>query len=237
MNEDNNQQSYPKLDHDQYARTLPTDDLWGQVKRTVSGKPVDSSQIAMIVEAIRAGIQLIPDDTLLDIGCGNGALSRLLFDSCREFLGIDQSEYLISVAKGRFESLPDYEFLAQGAVEYLRQESRPDRFTKALCYGCFPYFSAADAAEVIHLIFEKFTNIRKLFIGNLPDLDRASYFYTTRIPSEEELCAPDSLIGIWRNKDGFAKLAKGAGWEVRFSSMPTEFYSAHYRYDALLYRP
>jgi hypothetical protein len=45
------------------------------------------------------------------------------------------------------------------------------------------------------------------------------------------------MIGIWRNKDEFAKLLKDAGWEVRFSSMPTGFYSEHYRYDALLYRP
>src|ERR1700750_1427456 len=72
----NHEKSYPKLDYDQYARTLPTDDLWGQVKRTVAGNPVDGSQIEMIVEAIRAGLQLTPDDNLLDIGCGNGVLSR-----------------------------------------------------------------------------------------------------------------------------------------------------------------
>jgi dTDP-4-amino-4,6-dideoxygalactose transaminase len=161
----------------------------------------------------------------------------LLFDSCRKFLGVDLSEYLISVAKSRFEILPNFEFLAQGAAEYLRQEPMPNRFTKALCYGCFPYFSAVDAAEVLRLIFDKFTNIKQLFIGNLPDLDRAADFYTTRIPSIEELFAPDSMIGIWRNKDEFARLVKDAGWEVRFSSMPTGFYSAHYRYDALLYRP
>jgi dTDP-4-amino-4,6-dideoxygalactose transaminase/SAM-dependent methyltransferase len=237
MNAANHQNPYPKLDHDQYARTTPMDDLWGQVKRTVAGNPVDGSQIEMIVKAIRAGLQLTPDDNLLDIGCGNGALSQLLFDSCREFLGVDLSEYLISVAKSRFEILPNFEFLAKGAAEYLRQEPMPNRFTKALCYGCFPYFSAEDAAEILRLIFDKFTNIRQLFVGNLPDLDRAVDFYTRRIPSDEELFAPDSMIGIWRNKDEFAELANGAGWEVRFSSMPTGFYSAHYRYDALLYRP
>jgi hypothetical protein len=58
MSRANDQKSYPKLDYDQYARTLPTDDLWGQVKRTVAGNPVDSSQIAMIIDAIRAGLQL-----------------------------------------------------------------------------------------------------------------------------------------------------------------------------------
>jgi hypothetical protein len=150
-------------------------------------------------------------------------------------LGVDLSEYLILVAKSRFESLPAFEFVAQGVVEYLRQEIMPERFTKALCYGSFAYFSAPDAAESLHLICDRFINIRELFIGNLPDLDRAQDFYTTRTPSAEELSAHDSQIGIWRTKTEFAKLANGAGWKVRFSSIPG-LYSAHYRYDALLYR-
>lgn len=226
---------YPKFNHDEYARSQSPDDFWGQIRRTVQGRPVTDNQISMIVEAIKTGLKIKPDDTLLDLACGNGALSHLFFDSCAEYLGVDFSEYLISIAKKNFERLPDIVFTVQGAAEYVRRESRPERFTKGLCYGSFSYFSEPDAIEVLQQLFEKFSNIKKVFIGNLPDKGRVEKFYA-RVPDQDELSDPCSQIGIWRSRDEFARLAGNAGWNVQFLSMPSEFYAAHYRYDALLSR-
>ena len=100
MPDDN--KTYQKFDYDENARTRAADDFWGQVKRTVHGVPVSDEQIKMIVDTIRSALDLKPDDTLLDIACGNGALSHLLFDSCSGCLGVDLSEHLISVAKANF---------------------------------------------------------------------------------------------------------------------------------------
>lgn len=233
MPDDNN--TYQKFDYDEYARTRAPDDFWGQVKRTVHGVPVSDEQIKMIVDTIRSALDLKPNDTLLDIACGNGALSRLLFDSCSGYLGVDLSEHLISVAKANFEALPNYQFMQQGAAEYVRAEGRPERFSKVLCYGSFPYFPAADAAEVLRTLFEKFTNVQSVFIGNLPDKDRAAEFYK-KPPDVEELADSCSQIGIWRTRSEFELLAGDAGWKVRFSTMPAEFYASYYRYDALLSR-
>lgn len=227
---------YQKFDHDEYARTRAPDDFWGQIRRTVQGKPVSDDQIKMIVAAIQSGLGMKPDDVLLDLACGNGALSHLLFGSCAGYLGVDLSEYLISVAKKNFEALPRYGFVAQGAAEYVRSEPRPERFTKALCYGSFSYFPAVDAAEVLHALFEKFINIETVFIGNLPDKDRAADFYKSKPPAADELLDSSSQIGIWRTRGEFAQLASDAGWKVRFLSMPAGFYASHYRYDGLLSR-
>lgn len=233
MPDDNN--TYLKFDHDAYAKSRAPDDFWGQVRRTVQGVPVSDDQIKMIVDTIRSVLSLKPGDTLLDIACGNGALSRLLFDSCSGYLGVDLSEHLISVAKANFEALPNYQFMQQGAAEYVRAEGRPERFSKVLCYGSFPYFPAADAAEVLRTLFEKFTNVQSVFIGNLPDKDRAAEFYK-KPPDVEELADSCSQIGIWRTRSEFELLAGDAGWKVRFSTMPAEFYASYYRYDALLSR-
>lgn len=227
---------YLKFDHNEYAKSRPSDDFWGQIRRTVHGKPVSDDQIKMIVEAIKSGLSLNNDDILLDLACGNGALSHLLFDSCAEFLGVDLSEYLISVAKENFEALPHFRFEAQGAKEYVLLETQPERFSKVLCYGSFSYFSATDAAEVLRVLFEKFNNVEAVYLGNLPDKDRAAEFYKTKELNTDELLDCSSQIGIWRTRSEFEQLAGDAGWDVKFLSMPGKFYASYYRYDVLLSR-
>lgn len=231
----NDKKTYLKFDHDEYAKTREPDDFWGQVRRTVQGAPVSDDQIKMIVDAIRSALDMKHEDTLLDIACGNGALSHLLFDSCSGYLGVDLSGHLISVAKANFEALPNYHFIQQGAAEYIRSESTPERFSKVLCYGSFPYFPAADAAEVLRTLFNKFSNVQAVFIGNLPDRDRAVDFYKKQ-PDVDELADCYSQIGIWRTRDEFTRLASDAGWKVQISTMPAVFYASYYRYDALLRR-
>jgi len=227
---------HKKFNFDEYARSCATDDFLGQTRRTVNGMPVSDEQIKMIVDAIRSALDIKSDDNLLDIACGNGALSRSLFDSCSGYLGVDLSEYLISVAKKNFEKLPHYRFMQQGAVEYVRGESQPERISKVLCYGSFQYFPVADAAEVLRTLFEKFSNVQTVFIGNLPDKERMAVFYKKNQPTEEELLDCCSQMGIWRTQSEFAELAGNAGWKVNFSIMPAEFHASHYRFDALLSR-
>jgi cyclopropane fatty-acyl-phospholipid synthase-like methyltransferase len=69
---------FQKYDYIEYPKSLPEDDYWGQVRRTVNGKPVAETQIAMIVNAIQLGLELESSDKILDIACGNGALSSRL---------------------------------------------------------------------------------------------------------------------------------------------------------------
>lgn len=228
-------ETYLKFDHDAYAKSRAPDDFWGQIRRTVQGAPVSDDQIKMIVDTIRSELNMKPSDTLLDLACGNGALSHLLFDACSGCLGVDLSEHLISVAKANFEVLPNYQFMQQGAAEYVSTESRPERFSKVLCYGSFPYFSAADAAKVLRVLHNQFTNVQSVFIGNLPDKDRAAEFYKQQLDAEE-LADNCSQIGIWRTRSEFIQLANDAGWKVKISTMPAGFYASHYRYDALLER-
>lgn len=232
----NDQTSYKKFDHNAHAKSRAPDDFWGQIRRTVNGEPVSDEQIRMITDAIQAALHLSTKDKLLDLACGNGALSHLLFDSIAGYQGVDFSEHLISVAKQNFERLPGYQFVTMGAAEYVRQEARPETFTKVLCYGSFSYFPAADAAEVLQTLHDKFSNVQAVFIGNLPDKDRAAAFYKANPVNAKEMADHESQIGIWRTQSEFAKLAGDAGWKSQFSVMPAEYYAGYYRYDVLLSR-
>jgi hypothetical protein len=227
---------YPKFSYNEHAKTCANDDFLGQTRRTLGGVPVSADQIQMIITAIKSGLRLKPNDILLELACGNGALSQFLFDSCRGYLGVDLSDYLVSVAKKNFEVLPRYQFSVQGATEYVRQEQQPERYTKLLCYAGFQYFSDEEVAEILLSIFKKFSNVQTIFIGSLPDKDRATEFYKSRKPSTEELSDSNTAIGIWRSRDEFKRLASTIGWKTNLLTMPNAFYASYYRYDALLNR-
>lgn len=225
---------YPKSDYKEYPKTLDPDDLWGQVRRTVHGKPVSEAQIAMIVAAIRAGLQFSKEDVVLDLACGNGALSSYFFEDCRTLHGIDYSPYLIEIATKRFQVPGKSTFMMDDAVHYVENAPDAERFTKALCYGSFAFFSEADAQQVLRGLRERFVNVSRLFIGNLPDRERAHVFYPSEKDYTSELKDHAAQIGIWRSQAEFYTLAANAGWELRATVMPLEYYAAHYRFDALL---
>lgn len=222
-------------DFKEHPKTVAPDDFWGQIKRTVNGKPVSQEQIDLIVETIRRALTLQPGDQLLDLACGNGALSRYFFSSCESFLGVDFSEYLIKIAKENFER-SSCEFHLADVGRYVLEEERPERFTKVLCYGSYPYFPEEMARLVLKTLRDRFVRVEKIFIGNLPDIDRASDFFTDGRDHSAELKDSGSKIGIWRSEEEFIALAEECGWDAQLQRMPGDFYAAHYRYDALLSR-
>ena len=218
-------------DYDTHARTRPRSDFWGQVRRTVRGEPVAQAQIGMIVEAAAARLALGPGDRLLDLACGNGALSCPLFGRCAGGVGVDISGYLIGVAREHFAG-PAHEYVAMDAAAYA-ETAVPDGVTKALCYGSFSYLADGTAARMLRALHRRFPALTHILLGNLPDPARAGAFYPAGATAD--LREPRSSIGAWRSAAGVAALA-GPGWRVACHTMPPGFFAAHYRYDAVLVR-
>jgi cyclopropane fatty-acyl-phospholipid synthase-like methyltransferase len=226
---------YPKSDYKEYPKTVPPDDLWAQVRRTVYGKPVSDDQIALIVDSMREGLSLNGSECLLELGCGNGALSHFVFDGCVEYLGIDFSDYLISVAQREFQR-PGFSFQVGDVCSYVQSEPEPERFTKALSYAVLSYLTDEQVLAVLTALAQRFTGVRAVFLGNLPDRDRAHLFFPEGKDFRAELDDPASQIGRWRSPAQLEALAARSGWTVRTSRMPETFYQAHYRYNAVLER-
>jgi SAM-dependent methyltransferase len=227
---------YPKSDYKEYPKTLDPGDFWGQVRRTIHGRRITEAEVDVMVSAIRSGLDLRPADVVLDLACGNGALSSRLFPDCSGLVGIDASEYLIEVAKTNFERSPRFTFLLDDAAHYVEAESEPGRFSKVLCYGSFSYFSYDEARRVLTALSARFVNAKKVFIGNLPDRDRASSFFPPGVDYARDLGDHGSQAGIWRSSEEWHQLAAATGWASRISFMPEDFFNAHYRFDVILER-
>lgn len=227
---------YVKLFYKELSKECDPKDFWGQVKRTVNGNPVTQDQIDLIEETVCRELQFTDSDTVLDIGCGNGALSVLFFPRIRSLVGVDFSEYLIAVAKENFEKSPDYTFHLGDALEFILDYKDKGKITKALCYGTFAYFSADVAEKMLLHLNKEYKNLTRIFIGNLPDKSLADRFYYNDVDYSGLLDDPKSAIGIWRTQEEMTRLAEECGWKIQFHRMPENFHGAHYRYDITLTR-
>lgn len=224
------------MDYKEHPKSLPRDDFWGQVRRTQHGRRISEEEIAVIVEAIRAGLRMDGSDVLLDLACGNGALSERLFGDCSACLGVDYSEYLIGVAEEFFAREPDFRFVVADADAYMRDEADPERFTRFLCYGSFAYFSAATARTVLTELHDRFTNVSIAYLGNLPDRALADRYYPPGTDLAAVLDDHEAQIGIWRTEEQMRGLASECGWQSDFTRLPPGVFNSHYRYDAILTR-
>lgn len=220
------------VDYDSHARTRPRGDLWGQVRRTVGGRPFPPEQIDMIVKAAVRQLALGPGDVLLDLGCGNGALGSLLQPFCAASLGVDVSDYLVGVAEERFAA-PSHRFIVGDAAVFCQSATDATRFTKALCYGSLSYFGDDAVARMLRSLDARFPALERVLLGNLPDPARVGRFRAPGLVLPLREARSD--LGVWRSSAEIAGLA-GPGWTVAASVMPPEFLGAHYRFDALLVR-
>ena len=220
--------------YDEHARSCDPNDFLKQTKRTINGIPVAPEQIEMIIKQIQRVLDLSSGDCLMEIACGNGYISKNLFQDIKYYLGSDISEYLISIARLNFEKVPDFNFKHADALQTIQTEKDPDKFNKFLCYAGIQYFNDAELIEILKLIKKHFKNIDRIFFGNIPNKEAAKSYFKTELPSEEEMSSTRTALGCWRSKSEISFIAQEAGWKATFHAMPEAFTGSAYRFDVLL---
>ena len=229
-------ESYYDFDHDKFAQLCSKEDFWGQIRRTVNGRPVDDIQIRMITEVITRQLQLNAQDNIIDLCCGNGALSNSYLYKTRKILGIDGSKHLIKIANQFFQKNCKLDFVCGDALDVLKSIRNPDQFTKVLCYGSFSYFDDALAKSILGKLSKDFSNVSIIFLGNLPDIKKSTEFFTRKMPPLSDLKLHTTSIGVWRSEEQIFDLCVKSGWNAHFSRMPDDFYGSHFRFDCTLTR-
>jgi len=230
-----------RLLYETHARSCDSKDFQSQVMRNPYGRPVGKDQIDLIIDGVVRGLDIGLHDVLLDLCCGNGAITDSIFARCQGGAGVDFTPYLIEVAKTNFETLPDRAYRLSDVLDYVETTDDAERFTKVMCYGAFQCLSESKAARVLVALRRRFPNVQRVFLGNLPNLDRAEDFWRQVLGGEpwplHELKRHDTLYGIWRSEEEIGRLAAGCGWHAELSRMPPEYFGAPYRFDATLTAP
>lgn len=226
---------YPKWDYEHYPRHLPRDDFWGQVRRTVHGRRLTELEIGPIVQQLRDGLLLTSTDSLLEVACGNGALSARLFDECSSYLGTDYSEYLIGVAREFFERQPTHVFAHGDAITSLENVRNPHRFTKALCCSFIQYLPELRVADLLATLHRRFPNVDRVLIANVPDRSRADRFFGSG-HDEKLLAEHQSQIGRWWSPQEITALSRDCNWLPEVKPIDSRVFNSKYRFDVVLTR-
>ena len=216
--------------HQEFPKSVGKKEFWKQIKRTVNGKEVSENDIMMIVNAINSGLNIVADDNLLDLGCGNAALASRLFPLIDKYVGLDFSKYLLKVAKDNFHIENKTSF----KVFDLRKDKLwlPDNnITKVLIYGTISYLSKSEVKNLLTNLKEKLPNLKKIFIGNIPNIRYSSEFFSRRNLTNQKLNDPESIIGVWWEPEDFSKLMENIGFYVNIRAMPADFYGYKIRFD------
>ena len=121
------------------------DDLLFQVAHTVGGKPISTAQFNAILFSIKNGLQLTPDDSVLDLCCGNGVFTQELAKGVKSVIGIDCTEPYIANAR-IFKSAPNIRYILGDVVNIAAWENEINgqRANKVVLCASLQYFTIDD---------------------------------------------------------------------------------------------
>jgi len=219
--------------HKEHPKTVGKTEFWKQIKRTVNGREVSDKDIAMIIDQVINNLKLAENDSLLDFGCGNGALASRLFPFVNEYTGVDFSEYLLEVAKEYFQPTDNIKYYLSDIISFLKLHFLKMQPNKILMYGVMSYLKRDEVAYLFAQLVQK-ESLKRVFLGNLPNSKFAKEFYQNRDITDFDLDDAKSSIGVWWHSEEICELAEIAGFTPQVLFMPDDFYSSKYRFDLIL---
>ncbi len=200
------------------------------MRRTVGGKPVDDAQIVRIVTAVREALGIDDTTRLLDLCCGNAALTDRI---AADVLGVDFSPPIIEVACRDF-ARPNRRYLLGDAAEWVRTV-QDEGWNRALCYGAYSYLPREAALGMLADLRRRCPGVQAASLGNLPDRGACATFFASRpyTPGMED--RHDTQIGVWYDPEPFLIALASVGWRGKVRRMNEGFYGHGMRFDVLLH--
>lgn len=224
-------------DIEQYysQRVAQSQDLFWQVGKTINGKPVGTEQLNLIIDSIHSALDLNSQDIILDIGCGNGLVTRKLAEQVKNIIGIERNKALFAEAL-RHKSGLNQHYVNSDVLSYKAENIVAN---KLYLYEVIQHISHQQIVSFLtHLSSVLVDAGQKIFIGGVPDEERKWSFYDS--PERREGLFRSLTdkgadpIGFWFHREEFYFLAKQLGMTAEIIEQPAALYTSHYRFNCLL---
>lgn len=210
-----------------------TGSLLKQVGKTINGQEISASQVKLIVENIAHVLQLNSDDSVVDLCCGNGLITRQLAPLVKDIVGVDYTSGLIDAATT---------YNSRSNIEYVNSDVLhlgPEHFSglrKVIMYEALQHFSELQFGILLREL-ESLSVGSLFFLGSIPNKERLSVYYDTKekfsfYMQRENEGRPH--IGRWWLINEIEQLAPRHGFKATFLSQEPTLYTAYYRFDVLL---
>lgn len=216
------------------SRVLESQDLFWQVGKTVDGKPVGDEQLVIIIEHLKDKLELIGDDHIIDLGCGNGLITREIAKAVDSIIGIERNQALYLQACNNNPLLNE----SYQNFDLLDFTEKYEHINKGYCYEVVQHFTHLQIKKLLEQIKLRIPNLTTLILGGIPDEKNKWAFYDTaerkKMLSKSLLESGKDPIGTWFYSDFFKYLADMMDISCEIIAQPPKLYTSHYRFDCVL---
>jgi ubiquinone/menaquinone biosynthesis C-methylase UbiE len=195
---------------------------------------ISESKMLLIEEHICSLLDLHSDDTLLDVCCGNGLITKRLARHCKQIVGVDFSKRLIAAAQENTES-KNLSFIEEDAT---RLASSLDlKFDKILLYFSFQYLNTTQGALVISEMKTLLKPGGIILIGDIPDQKKFWVYYDSFLKRafyfKQWLLRQPKMGKFWSVSE-MDLLAQQNNLKGKYLCQNTDLPHSHYRFDYLM---
>lgn len=228
--------SVKKYYSDRVKKNSRTDFLW-QVGKTVNGEEVSCEQLELIVNNIVKRLDLSAKDVVLDMGCGNGLLTKEVAKHVQKIVGLDSTAELYDIA---------VEYNASNNISYINEnifdlnlKQHANKFSKIYLYEVIQHLSLSESSDLLTVLNSITSKKSIIFIGGILDADKKWEFFNT---DERKAAYFDSLLqgmdplGTWYYKGYFKYLAEKHNLNFECIKQDDKLYTSHYRFDCVLWK-